>query len=214
MNILPSLVEEDATTMITLGAALSNGSIVHGHQSPDVHPTKLLTLATQQDGPTYYFRTTYDRVVLLKENDLTPAERPRPQPVMRHPTFQAGENLWRCVFNETLIEGYIYVNKSTTLQTNTTSSNVDASLTATVPNIPYVVKLVEQRVPNGRVPYCEKMTVQSDRTLSSRSEKVSLHLSKSGAEPRNKAGLHGRKSVWRRQQAESTSYCRCQWMVQ
>jgi hypothetical protein len=216
LNILPSPSDINAT-MITLGSVPStNDTIYHGHQAPDVSPVQLKLVASSgsadNEGPAYHFRTTYDRVVLLKENDLTPADRPRPQPVMRHPTFQPGESLWRCIFNETLIEGYIYSNKrsATTGSLNGTSVNM-----SNLPKMPYVLKLVEQRMPNGKSPYCEKVKVQEGRLATLSSQRVTLSIAEPVAEAAAaKLELVKSARFWIRQPTPERNYCRCQWMVQ
>jgi hypothetical protein len=203
--------------MVTLGSLPpTNGTLYHGHQAPDIQPVELRALGdsvASDDRGAYHFRATYNRVVLLKESDLTPAERPRPQPVMRHPTFQAGESLWRCVFNETLIDGYLYPNKKTTAVA-TTNTTV---LTATnLPKIPHVLKLVEQRMPNGKGPFCEKMRLIDGGLVKVSSEKVMLGLVEPAAEADAAAEAWSARSVRLRirQQASERNYCRCQWMVQ
>ncbi|KAH7066537.1 hypothetical protein FB567DRAFT_260630 [Paraphoma chrysanthemicola] len=216
ISILPSLGGSNVT-MITLGSLPpTNGTIYHGHQAPDIQPVELRPVgdaAGVDDQSAYHFRATYNRIVLLKESDLTPAERPRPQPVMRHPTFQAGETLWRCVFNETLMDGYIFPKQNTTAITTTNTTVLAAT---SLPKIPHVLKLVEQRMPNGKGPYCEKMKVQDGGLVKIQGEKVMLNL----AEPAAEADATANKGAARtmrfrvRQQAAEKNYCRCQWMVQ
>jgi hypothetical protein len=200
--------------MITLGSVPStNGTIYQGHQAPDVSPVelKLIDNGSETDGPVYYFRTTYNRIVLLKENDLTPTDGTRPQPAMRHPTFEPGESLWRCVFNETLIEGYMYPNRKLAASG---TSNTTVTTMKTLPKIPHVLKLVEQRMPNGKGPYCEKMNLENGSLSRLPGEKVMLKLAEPAAEAAAK-GAPVRSSKFRiRQQAPDSNYCRCQWMVQ
>ena len=199
--------------MVTLGSVPStNGTIYHGHQAPDVQPVELKLMTTSEiDEPVYHFRTTYNRVVLLKENDLTPAERPRPQPAMRHPTFQEGETLWRCIFNETLIEGYIYANKKSAA---ISTSNSTAVPVRNLSKIPHVLKLVEQRMPNGKGPYCEKMKVQDGGVSRTLGEKVMLNLAEPAAEVAAAKTELIRGAKFRVRQQPERNYCRCQWMVQ
>jgi hypothetical protein len=213
LNVLPPPSDSNAT-MITLGSVPStNGTIYHGHQAPDVSPVelKLLDDGSETDGPVYYFRTTYNRIVLLKDTDLTPADRPRPQPDIRHPTFQSGESLWRCVFNETVIEGYMYPNQNTAVSG---TSNTTATTMKTLPKIPHVLKLVEQRMPNGKGPYCEKVKLEHGSLSKLSGDKVMLKLAEPAAEAAAKAAL-ARSSKFRvRRQSSDNNYCRCQWMVQ
>lgn len=213
LNVLPPPSDSNAT-MITLGSIPStNGTMYSGHQAPDVSPVglRLIDGGLETDAPVYYFRTTYNRIVLLDENDLTPTDSPRPQPAMPQPTFKAGQSLWRCVFNETLIEGYMYPNKKTAASgtSNTTAVTVKA-----LPKIPYVLKLVEQRMPNGKGPYCEKVKLQDGSLSRLPGEKVMLRLAEPTAEAAAKAELVPSSKFRTRQQAPDSNYCRCQWMVQ
>jgi hypothetical protein len=213
LNVLPPPSDSNAT-MITLGSVPStNGTIYHGHQAPDVSPVqlKLLDDRPETDGPVYYFRTTYNRVVLLKDNDLMPADGRKPQPAIRHPAFQPGESLWRCVFNETLIEGYMYPNQKIA---PSGTPNTTATAMKTLPKIPYVLKLVEQRMPNGKVPYCEKVKLEDGSLSRLPGEKVVLKLAEPAAEAAAKAALVRSSKFRVRQQAPDSSYCRCLWMVQ
>lgn len=211
LNLLPSPMNSNAT-MVTLGSLpFTNGTVYHGHQSPDVSPVQL-KLDSSTGDLAYHFRTTYDRVVLLKEDDLTTAKMPKPQPDVRHPTFESGESIWRCVFNETVIEGYLYPYQKTAISPG---FNGTAATAKKLPKIPYVLKLVEQRMPNGKGPYCEKMKVQED-TLSRVSEKkIMLNLAEPAAEVAAKKVELIRSARFRsRRQPAGNKYCRCQWMVQ
>ncbi|KAF1919464.1 hypothetical protein BDU57DRAFT_443604 [Ampelomyces quisqualis] len=212
LNILPSPIDSNAT-MVTLGSIPStNGTLYHGHQAPDVPPVELKLVPSADDAPVYQFRTTYNRVVLLKENDLTSAEKPRPQPIMRHPTFQPGESVWRCVFNETLMGGYMYPNQKTAASSG---FNGTAATVKDLPKIPYVLKLVEQRVPNGKGPYCEKVKVQEGALSELSGGKIMLDLADPAAEAAaKKADLVRSTKFWSRQQASNSNYCQCQWIVQ
>lgn len=215
LNILPSPINDSDATIITLGIPPGNTKITHGHQVPNLRPTELSLLpADTDDGPTYHFRTTYDRTVLLKESDLDSAGKSQTQPLIRHPTFDAGESVWRCVFNETLIEGYIYVDQPTTAEPSSTGSGSNATTAVSLPKVPYVMKLVEQRMPNGKGPYCEKLTVQGDGNLSPPSDKVFLNLSAPASEPRLRTGILKSARFRARRQVQSANYCRCQWLIQ
>lgn len=219
LNILPSPANNTKMTMVTLSAPPSNNSIPYGHQVPDFRPVKLVALPNGEgsgDGPAYHFITTYDRTVLLKEDDLDLEQEQRVQPLSQHPTFQIGESLWRCVFNDTLIEGYIYVNQATTPESTMNGNSTDnISITANIPKVPYVVKLVEQRMPNGKGPYCENVKVQKDGSLSSGSGKVMLDLSESASELEASKSELVRSAKFRgREQTPTSNHCRCQWLIQ
>jgi hypothetical protein len=219
LNILPSPMYSNIT-MITLGSATSmNGTLYHGHQAPNVAPVELRAVSTSPPGnhnSVYHFRTSYDRIVLLKQNDLSPSDNPRAQPAMRHPTFETDETLWRCVWNDTMIEGYIYSAQRSTI---TTMSNSTApAMVQQLPKMPYSLKIVEQRVPEGRQPYCEKVRIgeQGLEGVGSR-ESVLLRVAEMG-----EAGVKNRdvrmrfRQRMRRQVMDGggSASCRCQWMVQ
>jgi hypothetical protein len=217
LNILPSPIDSN-TTMITLGAMSgTNGSLYHGHQAPIVPPIELksITIAdsSENNGPIYHFRSTYNRIVLLKESEFSSADQPRPQTVMRHPTFQNGESIWRCMFNETMIEGYIYPKEKSVASSSFNSTTMTVK---DLPKIPYVLKLVEQRMPNGKGPYCEKMKVQDGKLSGLAGEKIMLSLTEPDAEASAAAKVKLVRSArfWTRQQTAESNYCRCQWMVQ
>ncbi|KAL6711580.1 hypothetical protein ACN47E_004514 [Coniothyrium glycines] len=213
LNVLPSPQDDDPAIIVTLSTALGNGSLIHGHQVPESSPVELASLEATRTDATYYFRVTYDRIVLLKEDDLTPTETPQSQPVMRHPTFSSGESIWQCVFNGTQMEGYIYVNLPTTSDSRNESTNANSPSSTLPPKSPYVVKLVEQMLSERGSPYCEKRVVQNDGTLSSPSARVLLSLEKSAIEHDVVSSSRGRRKQARRQQ-NSLHHCRCQWMVQ
>lgn len=215
LNILPSPASVPSMTMITLGAPPNNGTVQHGHQVPELNPVDLTLLESSENGPTYHFRTTYDRVVLLKEDDLSPAEKPRAQPLIRHPTFQPGESLWRCIFNETLLEGHIYINQSSTPEVGDPGSANRTSTTVHLPKVPYVVKLVEHRVPNGKGPYCEEVIVRQGGGLARLSSNISLTLVDPVSElDASRSELIRGTKLRERQQPKDTNNCRCQWLVQ
>ena len=125
--------------MITIGPPLSNDSILYGGQVPIIPPVKLLTVehAGADDTLVYHFRATYDRIVFLEENGFAQAR-------TRQSAILPGDSLWQCAFNETLIEGYIYVSKpNTTDLTNIGNDMANDTNTVRLPTLPYVVKLLE-----------------------------------------------------------------------
>ena len=146
LNILPASADDDNTTLITIGPPLSNDSILYGDQVPNIPPVKLLTVgdAAANDALAYHFRTTYNRIVLLEENDFALAKKRQAQPLTKRSVILPGHSLWQCAFNETRIEGYIYAGKPTTTNlTNMGDGKVNVTSTVRLPTLPYVVKLIE-----------------------------------------------------------------------
>lgn len=217
LNIFPSpAYANNNTTVVSLSTPLSNNSITHGHQVPDIQPVRISALGdTALDNNTvYYFRTTYTKVIFLEDTDLAPEKTPRAQPTSRHPTFQSGDSLWRCTFNETLIEGYIYVNQTTTPDITNDRSNGTSPSKTSLPKLPYVIKLVEQRTPHEKSPYCENMTVLADGSLSAPSRRTLLHLIGPAAKFRLRNDLAISARARAMQQTQAANNCTCQWLVQ
>jgi hypothetical protein len=218
LNIFPAPMGNVNTTMVTMGPLPSNGSIFYGGQVPDISPVEMQAVgdATTNDGLVYHFRTTYNRVVLLQDDDFNLSNERQAQFSGNPSVFLPGDRLWQCTFTETLIEGYIYVSKPTTTNmTNTGGDLVNVTTTVRLPTVPYVVRLVEERMPTGKAPYCEKLLVESDGSLASSSERIILDLSDPEAEAAaSTSKVTERNKVQGRQQEEASNYCRCQWLVQ
>lgn len=214
INILPSSATSN-TTLITLGPlSRPNATTYHGHQAPEIRLVAVTPIKTTDGSEAYHFRTTYDRIVLLKSSDLATDGKPQTQPIMRHPSFNQGETLWRCTFNETVIEGFIYPNKSTI---NIDGTNNNTTTMPQLPIIPHAMKLVEQRMPNGKGPYCEKVMLSKDGKMPRTSQsKIMLGLAEPSAEvdAAEKELLRSRLFRKARRRASAANYCSCQWMVQ
>jgi hypothetical protein len=214
LNILPAPVGDANATMVTIGSFSSSGSRLYGDQVPDIPLVRMQAVgdAATDDGIAYHFRTTYNRVVLLREDDFILRKERQAQSPGRQSVFLPGDSLWQCTFNETLIEGYIYVSKP--IGTDVTNM-VNVTTTIRLPTVPYVVRLIEKRMPNGKAPYCEKMMVESDGSLASSSERIMLDPSDPEAEAAaSTSEVTKRERAQGRQQEEASNYCRCQWLVE
>lgn len=113
-----------------------------------------------------------------------------------------------------MIEGYIYPKQQTT-NTNYAANSTAPAMVQELPKMPHVLKLVEQRVPGGREPYCEKIRVGEEGLEGTGSgEKVVLKVAETGmdgvAKVRRVRGTSRRQVV----DGSGTANCRCQWMVQ
>ena len=217
LSILPALAGDDGTIMIAVGPSRSKDTVRHGELVPNIPPLELLAItnAEHENDFAYHFRTTYDKIVLLSEDELSLAEALLMHPATSNTLFQPGDSLWQCIFNETLIEGHIYPARATTASaTNTASGTVDVDSSTRLPDFPYAVELVEEWTPNGKTPYCSKTTMESDGTLAPLSEEVMLRLDNSkGNVPVSTSQRMGR--IRHREQREEThlSQCQCQWVV-
>ncbi|KAJ4383651.1 hypothetical protein N0V86_001706 [Didymella sp. IMI 355093] len=198
LSILPSIGDDNKPIMVTLGMPSTANKSVHcGQQAPEIGPTALSPLPDTDDGPQYYFAATYDRTVILREEQLG-QEKIASSPMQgqpKHTTFLPGTSLWRCTFNNTLMEGFLFTEKDAG-----SPSTINATAAAG-PALPYKLKLTERTVAAGSAPYCEKVTVGLDGELEDGGVSVDLMLveGKSGTDIA---------------QSSSDSSCQCQWIVE
>ncbi|KAF9696752.1 hypothetical protein EKO04_005736 [Ascochyta lentis] len=201
LSILPSQGEDaNEPVMITLGLpSISNRSVHCGQQAPEIGPTVLTTLKDSSDEVQHHFSAVYDRTVIVREDQLG-QEKTNSSPMQgqpKHTTFQPGRSVWRCTFNDTRLEGFIYTQRGGRLTTNTTDATPEASR-----RLPYKLQLTEQKLAaTGSVPYCEKVVVAAEGGLEESNEMVSLALSDAGSE--SAVG-----------QDEADTSCQCQWVVE
>lgn len=185
--------------MITLGLpSTSNRSVHCGQQAPEIGPTALTTLTETDNGPQYHFSATYDRTVILREDQLgqdkTASSPMQGQP--KHTTFLPGRPLWRCTFNDTLLEGLIYTEKDAGSVSSRTNVTAGAR-----PHLPYKLKLTERRVATGSAPYCEKVVVGLNGELEDGGASVDLTWAEGQSRSRSTQG-------------SSDTSCQCQWIVE
>jgi hypothetical protein len=203
--------------MIAIRPPPSYDSVRHGERIPNIPPSKLLAIGNskKEDDFAYHFRTFYDKVVLLSEDELSMAEELQLHHSTLNSSFKTGHILWQCVFNETLLDGYIYPNKITTASATRTASDVaNAENFTGLPEFPYSVRLVEEWTPNGKNPYCRKMIMEPGGTLAPLSEEITLRQ----GNPESEDPISTSKRVesirhqLRREEARS-SQCQCEWLV-
>jgi hypothetical protein len=203
--------------MIAVGPPPNNDTVSHGERIPSIPPLKLLAIgdAELEDGLAYHFRTTYDKVVLLSEEELSMAKELQVHPSTLDISFKPGDTLWQCTFNDSKIEGYIYPTRArTSSTTNTASGTVNTENSTKLPDFPYAVKLVEEWKPNGKVPCCTKMTMEQDGTLTPLSEEVMLSLDNSMDEAAFSTLQHlGRIRHRKPRQEAQSNECQCQWVI-
>jgi hypothetical protein len=199
LSILPSIGDDDKPIMITLGLPYTSNRSVHcGQQAPEIGPTALTPLADTDDGPQYHFSATYDRTVIIREDQLgqEKAASPPMQGQPKHTTFLPGTSLWRCTFNDTKLEGFVYTEKDVEPASSGTNATAGAR-----PHLPYKLKLTERRVAAGKAPYCEKVTVGLDGGLEESDTMVDLASAEGTSEPDSVAD-------------SSDASCQCQWIVE
>lgn len=196
LSILPSLGDDEKPVMMTLGPpSTSNRSVHCGQQAPEIGPTALTVLDGTGNGPQYYFSATYNRTVILRGDQLGQEKlnSSTMQGQAKHTDFLPGQSLWRCTFNDTLLEGLIYSNNEGEVRRTNTASEANSAL-------PYKLKLVETKATSAIVPYCEKVVVGLNVELEVEEGSESMELELAG-------GGSGTS------QGDSDAPCACQWVV-
>lgn len=89
------------------------------------------------DGPAYYFQAFYDKLVVLPETALTAPStnnKKRQQGIQldqgwlqQKTAAQPGDKPWFCVWNNTLLEGFIYVQKPAASSTSLTTASAQST---------------------------------------------------------------------------------------
>ncbi|KAF2820516.1 hypothetical protein CC86DRAFT_411816 [Ophiobolus disseminans] len=183
IDLLPPPNKDSSVPNIRIGSLPNNnGTIYHGQQPPAIQSTVFSLLEEGEPilggeepdtkFPVYHFRTTYNRVSILKEDDFTIAERLTTSN-WEHPALQPGEVVWQCVFNATTIEGYLFANERLVDPADTESA---PTVVQGLPTIPRRFKLVEYYNSRGNSPYCEKMKVQNGTLARIKGEKIMLRV--------------------------------------
>lgn len=122
ITVNQTTVDGDTVQVASMGAGPSvpKGTILYGLQTPtlDKKPLSLvLDLDFKAYGPAYHFSARYDKLVILppEQLNLGSAITPR-QEVMYRQRFEVkpGDYPWYCYWNDTYIEGYIYVQDNST----------------------------------------------------------------------------------------------------
>jgi hypothetical protein len=131
------------------GSLVPDNIIQYGLQTPrlDLQPLDLvLDLDYQSYGPAYHFSARYDKIVVLRPEELTAGsalknKRQTTDDMLSRQRFtvQPGDYPWYCYWNRTYIEGYIYAEDNSTAASFTalptmwpTNSPSTTSDTATV----------------------------------------------------------------------------------
>ncbi|KAH7400970.1 hypothetical protein DE146DRAFT_612395 [Phaeosphaeria sp. MPI-PUGE-AT-0046c] len=101
------------------GAQVPDGTILYGLQPPNLalKPLQLvLDLDYKAYGPAYHFQDTYDKLVILRPDELSSNARFSKRQDSFRQRFQVkpGDLPWYCFWNSTYIEGYIYAEDNST----------------------------------------------------------------------------------------------------
>ncbi|KAF2004011.1 hypothetical protein P154DRAFT_427467 [Amniculicola lignicola CBS 123094] len=207
MNLLPSL-ENPTDVLASIEPVVENPTTWYGLVGPNIDPV-LLSLAVDAAAPklgmAYHFRTTYNRAVVLKEDQMAAPGQSLGLEETSFTQVQIGDRPWLCTFNQTVIEGYIYVSH------NSSMGNQNMTLDDQTRNLPYPFKLTEQRDSNSPQPYCRRMEMLGNGQLVPSNEDGELKRLKLAETVFGGASM---QRAGRRRQTTSERSCRCQWMYQ
>lgn len=110
------------------GNGIPDNVIQYGAQTPqlDLEPMQLVRdLDFQSLGPAFHFSARYDKVVVLRPEELTAGSALKKRQLTddmssrQRFTVQPGDYPWYCYWNRTYIEGYIYAEDNSTAATFT-----------------------------------------------------------------------------------------------
>ncbi|KAF1842476.1 uncharacterized protein K460DRAFT_409885 [Cucurbitaria berberidis CBS 394.84] len=105
------------------GSAVPEGAVLYGLQTPqlDLKPMQLvLDLDYKAYGPAYHFAAQYDKMVILRPEELSlttgsaPWKRQDDKGFRQRFQVKPGDQPWYCFWNQTYIEGYIYAEDNST----------------------------------------------------------------------------------------------------
>lgn len=119
------------------GSSVPDGSILYGLQTPDLSQQQLqlvLDLDYKAYGPAYHFTTRYDKLVILRAEELSGGsgiqKRQDDRSFRQRFQVKPGDLPWYCFWNHTYIEGYIYAEDNSTAASFTAFPTPTGSSTA------------------------------------------------------------------------------------
>ena len=145
-------------TQINLTSGLSpDAPLRYGPQPPQLNSLSSVSLMSDTDdpsrGPAYFFQQHYDKIVILPGNQLFASPLRRGlgevdasirlkdrQSVYghRYKRIAPGDQPWICFWNNTILEGFIYVNDNTTIDFPNASAVVSSLLESAAPSVGFL----------------------------------------------------------------------------
>ncbi|KAF2464322.1 uncharacterized protein BDR25DRAFT_296958 [Lindgomyces ingoldianus] len=216
LSLLPS--ESMNVTLVYIESLNSSASLGYGIQDPNFPVMPLSTVIDPQypnHGGAYYFKSRYDRVTLLKEEQIGAIHNNSFSLSQDEVTdIQPGSTLWQCFFNSTSVEGYLYVlqNATSTNQTLPCENPHNSTNTVMVSFLPYVMKITEEQLPGKtQAAYCNKVRYLGNRSLvtqfDGQGRPISMNLTMLGSQLQGVEGSQKR-------QTSLQDFCQCQWLYQ
>ncbi|KAI9737028.1 MAG: hypothetical protein M1834_000617 [Cirrosporium novae-zelandiae] len=230
---------------ISMGpTSTSSPKMVYGPQYPALkQPYTLVNMVDLEDlglGPTKYFQEKYDKIMILQSSAFSSdskrsvnlADAFDRQLWTRDDAVKPGDTPWFCVWNDTVIEGFIYVdqNRSTATSTSSAASSTSSSSSSkrdddddSFPGeYPRIMKIEERRIAQRSVdPYCQQMKINSDYSYcpvkDSSNNNVIIELSETESLSQDRlfppaTSAPGSRRRKRRIKRSLTDGCICQWM--
>ncbi len=152
---------------------------LYGMQTPHTFPQDLdivIDLDDEDNGPAYYFQTTHDKLVILRENELmkpanerrdaAPAAEPEPPLPDDDVVVKAGDVAWFCYWNDTFVEGFIYVRQNASrdfeeIEAQATATAATAASVAQPVQLPVETESVAQLAPKTAKPISRRAMPQA-----------------------------------------------------
>jgi hypothetical protein len=185
----------------------------YGEQFPfNIKPEFDLAYAADHsdEGPVYHFQASYDRIVLLADDQLSFLGQPQHEAGSeRRGKITPGDRTWTCYFNSTVMEVFVYMSQRIATTPNSTNGANNTTKASFPLPFPFVVQIIEKWVQNGTRAYCEQQNV-SEQGAFRKSDAPRYFLSTTTT-----SSIYGPpvgKNTKQSGMAEGA--CQCQWIVQ
>ncbi|KAL9117401.1 MAG: hypothetical protein Q9187_006062, partial [Circinaria calcarea] len=152
LDIIPS---DYGPTLVNLTSGFSpNAPLRYGPQPPQLNSLSSVSLMSDTDdpgrGPAYFFQQAYDKIVILKGSQLSasPSKRSLDEEITsvrveerqapygrRYRPVLRGDKPWFCFWNNTILEGFIYVKVDSTIEWPNASAIVSSLLESPAPSV-------------------------------------------------------------------------------
>lgn len=216
----------------------------YGAHPPEISDFVSMALMNATDhkdeGPAYVFHQPFHKVVVLSEEDFSPfLDKREPVGWSSDEHAKAGQKPWFCFWNDTLIEGFIFVNSNTTAATDSaaladtiilsdslgaTKTPGQAPSSIDLEHYTKIVKIEERRNWDNPIPpYCQQMLIHEDgiaRPITDRGgSRIELHVKETDKFPRvgkskRRRGWFEKPSNFEKRSKDSLSACGCAWMIE
>lgn len=210
----------DGTKGAHIFSTANDTVVTYGSQASSMNTSTARFLSVKDNehpdyGTAFYFQNVYNKVVVVPEDDLSTSISKRR--VQQRQALSPGDKPWFCVFNDTLLEGFIYPEEksvSTSMATATATATFSPSSTASASQdkvslepFPFAFKLREQRTSGSFwKAYCQQYQIleggKANWIADEDGNPIMIHLEESGSNEQ-------RAVVAER---DVTGGCQCQWM--